>query len=300
MRVLGRLGIILFAVILLACAIAPAVHIGLRHLLGNIFGITYFLHVPFDRLLSRVLLVLAFIFLFLARRKLEIQKTIRGSLARSPGWERFLTRGFLLGVASLGLLLLLADLGGAVVLHAQTHSTGAIVMKGFKALLTAFAVGFIEEIFFRGFILQTLQREINARWALLISSVVYALLHFFKSPEHVELNSIQWGAGFTTLLKFAAPFGDLATLIPGVIGLTLVGLVLGIAYQRTGTLYLSIGLHAGWVFFIKFQGVFASHLRGPGMLWFGDERMVSGIVAWVVLLAVGALVHKWGPGLGRS
>jgi membrane protease YdiL (CAAX protease family) len=40
-------------------------------------------------------------------------------------------------------------------------------------------------------------------------------------------------------------------LVPGFLSLTLAGMALGVAYHRTGNLYFSIGLHAGWIFWLK-------------------------------------------------
>ena len=89
-------------------------------------------------------------------------------------------------------------------------------------------------------------------------------------------------------------------MIPGIIGLTLVGLILGIAYLRTGSLYLSVGLHAGWVFMIKFDGTFTSRAPDASPVWFGDDKMVTGIVAWGMLLIVSAVVAFWGKRLASD
>ena len=64
------------------------------------------------------------------------------------------------------------------------------------------------------------------------------------------------------------------------------------AFMRTGSLYLSIGLHAGWVFGIKTIKVYGNYTR-EGLGWlFGstDPKFVSGGATWVGFLVVGLMV----------
>ena len=60
-----------------------------------------------------------------------------------------------------------------------------------------------------------------------------------------------------------AGFADFHALVPGFFSLTLAGILLGLAYQRTGNLYFSIGLHAGWIFWLKTYGAFTPARRMP-------------------------------------
>ena len=63
------------------------------------------------------------------------------------------------------------------------------------------------------------------------------------------------------------------------IGLLLIGIVLSYAFLRTGTLYLSIGLHAGWIISIKTVRVFGDYRRESLGWLFGstDPKIVSGV-----------------------
>jgi uncharacterized protein len=299
MRISLRILFIFIGVIVLGCLLAPPVHMALRLGLGHGLGLSYFLDVPFDRVLSRVLLVLAFLFLIRFRRSLQIQESLRKSLAQSDRWFYLLRTGFILGLVSLFLLIAVVSACGAVRFHPWDMPAARILYKFCSALVSGLAIGFIEEIFFRGFVLQSLQREMKTRWALVITSVFYAILHYFKAEGHVALEQFQWDAGFTTASRFLAPFSHINTMIPGVIGLTFVGIVLGIAYLRTGSLYLSIGIHAGWVFLIKFDNTFTDRIPGASTVWFGDDKWVTGIAAWIMLLVVGSLIALWGRRLAQ-
>jgi membrane protease YdiL (CAAX protease family) len=68
-------------------------------------------------------------------------------------------------------------------------------------------------------------------------------VHFFNRPPSPE--EVNWASGFALLPRMLRGFGDIEMLVPGFFNLMLAGVMLGYAYQRTGNLYFSIGLHAG-------------------------------------------------------
>jgi hypothetical protein len=81
-------------------------------------------------------------------------------------------------------------------------------------------------------------------------------------------------------------FADFQALVPGFFNLTLIGILLGLAYQRTGNLYFSIGLHAGWIFWLKIYGAFTVNSVATKIWFWGGGKMIDGWLAFFVLLAV--------------
>jgi uncharacterized protein len=81
-------------------------------------------------------------------------------------------------------------------------------------------VGWQEELLSRGYHLQTISSGANLFWGVLISSVIFGLMHL-RNPN------VTWFS---------------------VAGIFLSGLFLALGYIRTGQLWLSIGLHIGWNF----------------------------------------------------
>ncbi len=82
-------------------------------------------------------------------------------------------------------------------------------------------------------------------------------------------------------------------MLPGFIGLLLVGVVLSFAVERTGKLYLAIGLHCGWVFSLKISSLFGD-INRQQLGWLfgaGNPKIVSGVATWVAILLTGAAVH---------
>lgn len=67
--------------------------------------------------------------------------------------------------------------------------------------VVALAPGFIEEIFFRGYVLRRLLRSMRPLWAILLTSCLFALVHldlthiFFAFPVGVWLGFVAWRTG---------------------------------------------------------------------------------------------------------
>jgi membrane protease YdiL (CAAX protease family) len=84
-------------------------------------------------------------------------------------------------------------------------------------------------------------------------------------------------------------FADFYAFVPAFFSLVLAGTLLGLAYQRTGNLYFSIGLHAGWIFWLKTYGAFTASAPHATTCFWGTGKMVDGWLAFVVLAATLAL-----------
>jgi hypothetical protein len=79
-------------------------------------------------------------------------------------------------------------------------------------------------------------------------------------------------------------FADFHALVPGFFNLTLAGVMLGLAYQRTGNLYFSIGLHAGWIFWLKTYGAFTISAPHAATWFWGTGKLIDGWLALIVLV----------------
>ena len=172
-------------------------------------------------------------------------------------------------------------------------SLGESVGQYVKAILTGFTVGFLEEIFFRGIIFRGLLEDWKPLPAFITANLFYSALHFVRPAEKYFLSGMDPWAGFRHLFSTFAPFLEPAEIAPGIIGLLLIGIVLSYAFLRTGTLYLAIGLHAGWVISIKTVRVFGDY-QTENLGWlFGssDPKFVSGVATWAGILLVGLAVH---------
>ena len=118
------------------------------------------------------------------------------------------------------------------------------------AILLFTLVSISEEIFLRGYVLQNLMRAFPNYTALVVSSVLFTSMHLFNS--------------------------DLS--LAGVVSLFLAGLLLGLCYILTGSLWLPIALHFSWNFF---QCLFGFNVSGNDhysliTTTFGDANIWNG------------------------
>lgn len=203
-----------------------------------------------------------------------------------------LLRGFLVAVASMAALGILMSLAG-IFTPGFFHSLYDSLQWSGKALLSALAVGFFEELFFRGILFRGLLEDTRRATAFVAANLFYAAVHFPKPPEKFEISGLDPLAGIRFLQQTLQSFLNPAEILLGLVGLFIIGLVLSYAFFRTRALYLSIGLHAGWVFALKTMRVYGEFERGDLGWAFGstDPKIVSGIVTWVGILTVGVVVH---------
>jgi membrane protease YdiL (CAAX protease family) len=137
---------------------------------------------------------------------------------RANGWDLLIGLG--LGLAIVALLF--GVQGALGWLQWQIDPTEIPALVGEGALL-GIAVGIAEELLFRGWLLDEMERDWLPGRAAWGSATVFAILHFLK------------------------PLDVILQTLPQFLGLLLLGVVLACAKQRTRQLGLAIGLHSGLV-----------------------------------------------------
>ncbi|MEO0418927.1 MAG: CPBP family intramembrane glutamic endopeptidase [Pseudomonadota bacterium] len=141
------------------------------------------------------------------------------------------------------------------------------------AMAGGLVAGFVEEVLFRGVIFRWIE-ELAGSWAaLLVSGGLFGLAHIAN---------------------------DNATVFSSVAIAVEAGLLLGAAYMLTRSLWLAIGIHAGWnltqglVFDVsvsgfEVNGIVDAELSGPDLLTGG----AFGLEASVIALAVATTAGVW-------
>ena len=292
--------IFLFLSLGLTCLIAPWLALGADRVAAH-WPQLLDERVPFGRVFNRSFMVAAIALFFVMRQSLVRTETVKQLLAVpvAAAWRNALG-GFGLAVGSMALLL--AVMTAADVYTPFFRLPLELSLQRFaNALASGITVGFLEEFFFRGILFLGVLRA-GSRWkAYLLVNLFYSTIHFVKPGQDYFLAEFDVFAGFRHLLTTFAPFLTLPTLLPGIMGLFLIGVVLSYALARTGNLYLSIGLHAGWVVAIKSVRIVGDFSREDLGWVFGatDPKIVSGVATWVgvslVALAVMRLTRRGGP-----
>ena len=230
---------------------------------------------PFHRVFDRVLLAIALVGLWPTLRAAGVCSWRELGFPLSGAWWRHLVIGYGIGVGSFivaGALLIVlskrsfdADLSGRELLPR---------ILGFAA--TGAVVAIVEETFFRGGLQGAMQRACGPMKALVITSAVYSVAHFLKPKgQEIAADAVTWSSGFEHLWRVVTLSSRGSGVVIGFVTLLLAGLALGWAFMKTRALYLSMGLHAGWVCALK---TFAA-LTGGG-------RMIENAWIWPVLAAV--------------
>lgn len=165
----------------------------------------------------------------------------------------------------------------------------SVVIK--KALLPAVIVSLLEEWLFRGLVLGLWLRTATPLRACIGSALLFSFLHFLKPPADIaDPNHVL--AGFRLLGCILGHFAQPEFFFTEFLTLTIVGLILNWARLRTGALWLSIGLHTGWVLAFKAYNLFyrqpKEHWLKP---WGIGESMLSGLMPLLALLVTALICH---------
>jgi membrane protease YdiL (CAAX protease family) len=241
---------------------------------------------PFPRFVGRAILGVALLGIWPLLRSCRMLRWrdlgLHGGNRAAPR----MAGGFLLGFGSLACVTVLAlSLGGRS--YNAEPSSSQLVAHLFGAALTAVIVAILEEVLFRGTLFGILRKTQSWPAALVVSSVVYALAHFLRkaeSPVHVDVLS-----GLVLLPKM---FQGGPPFIPEVLTLFVAGAILALAYQRTGTLFFSMGLHAGWIFWLKSYGFLTMNTPGGNPTIWGTNALIDGWLALPVLGCVFWIVSR--------
>jgi len=200
-------------------------------------------------------------------------------LSLDAGWSRQAVSGFAVGCASIMAAVLPMLAAGAVEWSTEPFDAKEWFLMVLLLLIAATA----EELLFRGYGFQRLVEGIGAVPALLMLSVFFGGAHFFN-PNRSWL---------------------------GLANTVLVGLVFGVAFLRTGRLWLPIGWHWGWnlaeaslgfpVSGIRMGGMPArAEVSGRGWLTGGVYGPEGSLPVTMVLLVSLILVLRLGQTRGKA
>mgnify|MGYP000574965500 CR=1 FL=1 len=243
---------------------------------------------PFHRYVHRSLLLVALVGLWPFLRSIQVRSWRDLGVVSPVGRGRDLATGFAVGFASLAAVAALALAFGGRHLAPEPRWD-----RLFHAVLTAVAVAGMEEVLFRGALFGALRKVHHWLTALGVSSVVYALVHFFQRPPAPA--RVSWSSGLEMLPQMLKGFTELPSLAPGFFVLTLAGAILAWAFHRTGDLWCAFGLHAGWVFWLKSYGAFTSARPEACLPFWGSHKLVDGWLAGIVLAGVLGLLPRLLP-----
>jgi membrane protease YdiL (CAAX protease family) len=242
-------------------------------------------HFPFPRILDRVVMVTMAVALWWESRRLGLVSRLRAAFGQPSSNLGVVGIGLAIGFAAIAILWVSAWSIAPPIARANSAS---LLLTFLDAIVPALTIAIIEESFFRAFLLDGMAQDFGWRTGLIASSLVYAAAHFVRSPARFQLNGIHPVAGLQTLTAGLRHLGHPISAAPGLFGLFLLGLLLGITWLKTGRVYFAIGLHASLIVGAKTFRKFAPGAHtAPGWLsGYGFPPLISGPAAWLLTLAL--------------
>lgn len=254
-----RLGIFILALLLLWLPIAAPIRLLVRD--DNLVTI-----------LTMPLLYVEFILLlrFWGKKVYKQPQILRHyGLERTPQNAFDLLRGLAIGLINILILFAVEGMLGWLVWQKPSIFLLRVILEG---LIIALAYGFAEELLFRGWLFDELQRDYNLRVVVWATAIIFAVSHFIK------------------------PLPEIIHTAPQFFGLLLLGLFLVCAKRwRRGRLGLSIGLHAGllWGYYIinvgqltKYSGAVPDWVTGV------NQNPLAGLMGLVLLSALALWMQR--------
>jgi membrane protease YdiL (CAAX protease family) len=118
-----------------------------------------------------------------------------------------------------------------------------------RSLASALILATVMEVFFRGIVMGVFLRAMRPAVALGMSAAFFAMVLSVMTPAGANVADPEAARpGFGMLRLLAMRFAEPASLLEVLIPLLALGGVLSYARWRTASLWLPIGLHAGWLF----------------------------------------------------
>ncbi len=160
-----------------------------------------------------------------------------------------------------------------------------------KAMSAAAGAAIVEELFFRWGLMNLILRAARPLRALLFVTFVYTLVHFMKPPPELQLPPVIWSSGFWMIGQIFSQFGNPIFVMAEFATLFTVGWILGYVRLKTRSLWMGIGLHAGWIFGIKiFSPITRKKMALADMLPWAGQDLKTGIIPMTVVLLTGIVV----------
>ncbi len=207
----------------------------------------------------------------------EQQPWAKVGFAGGSALARGMAIGALLGAISIAVLAVVQVALGWAGLDPAGARGLSLVQIALVGAAAATAVGWSEELLFRGWLLQELEQGWSPGVALGVTSLIFAIAHFIK------------------------PLDAILALLPQFVGLLLLALLLGWARRiplgsgKTG-LGHPVGLHAGLVwgyYLLEVGNLLLPTGRVPAWVTGIDGNPLAGLLGLALLSGLGLLLWRW-------
>jgi hypothetical protein len=203
---------------------------------------------PFSRIFDRVILIVVLMFVVLGttqnNKKILFNSMRNLKVVFSEGLLAFLV-ALVSGVLIISVLVLINQR------QMKPLDFTYLSRKIITLIPIALLIACIEEFFFRRFIFIKTTAIFSKLPAMIITSALYAAVHFLAPYKGFDYTSGSYWSGFTYIITVLSSIFNPAYLLP-FFGLFLAGMVLNdFTRRQNNALTYAIGTHAGWISAIK-------------------------------------------------
>ena len=247
----------------------------------------------FHRIMSRLIMVQFLAVAFWLYRKADKTNIKKLFINYGLRWQKGISKkhiaiGF--GLTFLVLVLLMCVEVPLGARYLKLNIKAKWPLQIIEYICAAFIIGFIEEFFFRGMVFKK-AKNVSLVFAYFFTNSFYAIVHFFKAGHVPVGETATVYDSFRIIAGLLEPFADPVSILPAFIGLFIFGSLLSYAYEKTRSLYYSIGIHAGAVFFLKIDGFFLHTNNDASQLIYGDKNVYTGILGWIFIIFIWIILH---------
>lgn len=171
-QALWRIGIVVLAALVMTMVLSPWVYYLTRQI--TLFSLD---EQPFRRVFDRVILVAVVAGVVLAWRWIGLTFNFKQLYRRKRAVSRYLL-WMAIGIVCITILIYAQAAVG--LRYGRDRSFSYMLNKTITALISAVAVGLLEESIFRGYVLQAFLQQISKYKAILLTSIIFAVLHVFS------------------------------------------------------------------------------------------------------------------------
>lgn len=252
--------------------------------------------ISFSRLAGRASLLCALLFsLIYLRLTLPFNaRTLGFARPAGDGLLRSIATSYIAGMLiMLALSIMLLLLGIREFDSSRPFAASALSAVMIKAVIGGILVGLIEEFVFRGTLFSGLQHRINVMWAVTLTSLLYAAVHFINYPALDPDHSVHWYTGLILLPEALARLTQ-GAIADEFLSYFMLGILLCVLRLRDGHIYRCIALHAGIVFVLHLDRYVTAYRPGSAfdfLVSAGNQRLGWLAAVWLLLIVI--MVRPW-------
>ena len=240
------------------------------------------------KVINRCTLTLMLLGIFPMMKWLQLTTADLGFARSKKQFFAQFSSGFGFGLLILSVIVLcVVALDIRIVQVDRMMSISRVIHELLIAVIVALIVGTLEETLFRGFMFGALLKYAAPLYAMALTALYYAALHFMRSNMTIPAAELDWTSGLIVMLDAFRQVINPQN-IDAFVALFLASIFLTcVRFFIPNSLAYCIGLHAGWIFIIKLAKAFTE--LHPAAEWGALVSSYDGLIgylssAWLAIL----------------